>query len=117
MAHLAGEHKPAFANHMLLGLILLAAIAFRLAWGFVGSRHARFASFLFSPAALLTYVKEAVAGRDRPSAGHNPGSSWAIYAMLTLPVLQVAAAPSAGATRFHSAKERPTQSSMARPSK
>jgi cytochrome b len=90
VAHLAGEHKPAFAIHMLLGLILLAAIAFRIAWGFVGSRHARFASFLYSPAALVGYVKEAFAGRDRPSAGHNPGSSWAIYAMLSLPLLLVA---------------------------
>jgi cytochrome b len=89
VAHLAGEHKPAFAIHMLLGLILMAAVAFRLAWGLVGSRHARFSSFLFSPAALVAYVKEAFAGRDRPSAGHNPGSSWAIYAMLTLPVLLV----------------------------
>jgi cytochrome b len=90
VAHLADEHRPAFAIHMLLGLILLAAIAFRLAWGLVGSRHARFSSFLFSPAALVTYVKEAFAGRDRPSAGHNPGSSWAIYAMLSLPLLLVA---------------------------
>jgi cytochrome b len=90
VAHLADEHRPAFAIHMLLGLILLAAIAFRLAWGFIGSRHARFSAFLFTPAALVTYVKEAFAGRDQPSAGHNPGSSWAIYAMLSLPVLLVA---------------------------
>ena len=89
VAHLSDEHAPAFAIHMLLGLILMSAIAFRLVWGFVGSRHARFGSFLYSPAALLAYLKEAFAGRDRPVAGHNPGSSWAIYAMLLLPVLLV----------------------------
>lgn len=86
VAHLADEHGPTFAIHMLLGLILVAAIAFRLAWGFVGSRHARFASFLFSPAALLRYLKDAVAGRDASYAGHNPGSSWAIYGLVLLPL-------------------------------
>jgi len=36
VAHLADEHTPAFAIHMLLGIILLAALAFRLAWGLSG---------------------------------------------------------------------------------
>jgi cytochrome b len=90
VAHLANEHSPRFALHMLLGLIVLAAIAFRLVWGFVGSRHARFSSFLFPPSALIGYLKEAFAGRDRPVPGHNPGSSWAIYGMLLLPLLLVA---------------------------
>ena len=89
VAHLADEHTPAFAIHMLLGIILLAALAFRLAWGFVGSRHARFGSFLYSPAALLRYLQDAFARRDRPTAGHNPGSSWAIYGMLLLPLALV----------------------------
>ena len=89
VAHLADEHTPAFAIHMLLGIILLAALAFRLAWGFVGSRHARFSDFLYSPAALLGYLRDAFARRDRPTAGHNPGSSWAIYGMLLLPLALV----------------------------
>jgi cytochrome b len=86
VAHLANEHSPTFAIHMLLGLILAGAIVFRLVWGFVGSRHARFASFLFSPAALVGYLKDALAGRDQRYAGHNPGSSWAIYGMVLLPL-------------------------------
>jgi cytochrome b len=86
---LADEHGPGFPIHMLLGLIAMAAIAFRLVWGFVGSRHARFSSFIYSPAALVAYLKDAFARRDRPVAGHNPGSSWAIYGMLLLPVALV----------------------------
>jgi cytochrome b len=89
VAHVAEEHNPAFAIHMVLGLILLAALAFRLAWGVVGSRHARFGAFLYSPAALVGYLKDAFAGRDRPTPGHNPGSSWAIYGMLLLPLALV----------------------------
>jgi len=83
------ERSPTFAIHMLLGLILVAAIAFRLVWGLVGSRHARFSDFLYSPAALLGYLKDALARRDRPYAGHNPGSSWVIYGMLLLPLALV----------------------------
>jgi cytochrome b len=90
VASVVEEHGPLFHVHMLLGLVLLAAIAFRLAWGLVGSRHARFGDFLYSPAALVAYLKDALARRDRPTAGHNPGSSWAIYGMLLLPLLLVA---------------------------
>jgi cytochrome b len=89
-AHLADEHSRAFAIHMLLGLILLAAVAFRLVWGLVGSRHARFGDFLYSPAALVGYLRDALARRDQPTPGHNPGSSWAIYGMLLLPLALVA---------------------------
>jgi len=89
IGELADERSPTFAIHMLLGLILMAAIAFRLVWGLIGSRHARFVDFLYSPAALLGYLKEAFARRDRPYAGHNPGSSWAIYGMVLLPTLLV----------------------------
>jgi cytochrome b len=90
VAHLADERSPRFAIHMLLGIILLAAIAFRLVWGLIGSRHARFGAFLHSPAALVRYLKEAVAGRDRPTVGHNPGAAWAIYGMVLLPIALVA---------------------------
>lgn len=86
---IADEHGPSFAIHMLLGLILMAAVVFRVVWGFVGSRHARFSSFLYSPAALGGYLKDALARRDRGYPGHNPGSSWAIYGMVLLPLLLV----------------------------
>ncbi len=89
IGELADERSPTFAIHMLLGLILMAAIAFRLVWGLIGSRHARFGDFLYSPAALLGYLKDALARRDRPYPGHNPGASWAIYGMVLLPVLLV----------------------------
>jgi cytochrome b len=90
VASVVDEHGTSFHIHMLLGLVLVAAIAFRLVWGLVGSRHARFGDFLFSPAALLAYLKDAFGRRDRLYAGHNPGSSWAIYGMVLLPLLLVA---------------------------
>lgn len=87
----SSEHSPAFMIHMLLGLVLAFAIALRTIWGLVGSRPSRFGSFLYSPAALFRYVREVTSGRDRPTPGHNPGSSYAIYAMMLLPLGLVAA--------------------------
>lgn len=48
-----GDDSPAFPLHALIGLVLGMAIALRVMWGFVGSRHARFASFAFGPSAVL----------------------------------------------------------------
>ncbi len=86
----SSEHSPVFLVHMLIGLILAFAIVLRLVWGLVGSKPSRFSSFLYSPAALGRYVRLAMKGADQPGSGHNPGSSYAIYAMLLLPLALVA---------------------------
>jgi cytochrome b len=45
--------------HFRFGYAALALIVFRVLWGFVGPRYARFSSFLFGPSALLTYLRGA----------------------------------------------------------
>lgn len=90
MALWSSEHGSIFMVHMLLGLVLAFAIGLRVIWGLVGSRPSRFGSFLYSPIALIRYGEEVLSGRDRPRSGHNPGSSYAIYAMLMLPLATVA---------------------------
>ena len=90
LALTSSEHSSAFLIHMLIGLVLAFAIVLRAIWGLVGSRPSRFGSFLYSPAAFLRYVRDVTSGRDRPTPGHNPGSSYAIYAMLLLPLGLVA---------------------------
>jgi len=75
-----------FQLHMLLGLIAAFSVILRLLWGIVGSRYARFGSFLFGPAALFGYLRAALRGTGERYAGHNPGSAYAIYAMLLLTI-------------------------------
>lgn len=70
--------------HVWLGYAVLSLLAFRLVWGFVGTQHARFASFRYGPLDALRYFREALAGRPRHYAGHNPAGSWAVYAILLL---------------------------------
>ena len=72
--------------HVLLGYTVLGLLAFRLLWGFVGTRHARFRSFAYSPLAAVRYLRDEVAGRAQRYLGHNPAGSWAVYGMLLLGV-------------------------------
>lgn len=71
------------ARHLLSGYAILALLLFRLGWGFVGNRHARFASFVRGPRAVLDYLGS-LTGR-RPAVahhGHNPLGGWSALAML-----------------------------------
>ncbi|MFT6098493.1 MAG: cytochrome b [Arenicella sp.] len=44
-------------HHFYSGYVVLTLLLFRLVWGFVGSQHSRFKSFLYSPSVLLSYSK------------------------------------------------------------
>jgi len=79
--------------HVLLGYTMLGLVAFRLLWGVIGTRYARFRSFAFGPRSVLAYVRSLFTRSPRHHLGHNPAGSWAIYALLALTVL-------AGATGY-----------------
>ena len=70
--------------HVMLGYTVLGLLVFRLAWGFVGTQHARFRSFAFSPLAAARHLRDELAGRAKRYVGHNPAGSWAIYGLLLL---------------------------------
>lgn len=70
--------------HVLLGYTVLGLIAFRLLWGLVGTRYARFASFTLAPRAVFDYLKSLATLKPRHYPGHNPAGSWAILALLAL---------------------------------
>lgn len=69
--------------HQTSGMAILALILFRLAWGFVGGTHARFADFVKGPRAALDYLK----GRAY-YVGHNPLGGLMVLALLILLPLQ-----------------------------
>lgn len=84
LAVTSDDESRAFAVHGLLGLFIGALVVFRLVWGFLGTRHARFSGFANRPAALAAYVKGILFGPTREYVGHNPASSYATWAMLIL---------------------------------
>lgn len=68
--------------HEFAGYTVAGLVAFRLIWGLVGSRHARFARFLKGPAATLAYLGDMTRGRERRYLGHNPAGAAMIVALL-----------------------------------
>ncbi|MBO9457040.1 cytochrome b/b6 domain-containing protein [Paracoccus sp. R12_1] len=75
--------------HFWFGYAIIALLLFRLVWGLVGPRSARFASFVRGPAAVLGYVRHL--GRREPShwPGHNPLGALSVIAMLAALAWQV----------------------------
>jgi len=68
--------------HLLAGYTVLGLLLFRIVWGVIGTRHARFTNFVCSPARTLAYLKDALAFRARRYPGHNPAGAAMIITML-----------------------------------
>ncbi|WP_425458135.1 cytochrome b/b6 domain-containing protein [Celeribacter marinus] len=68
--------------HEVAGYIVAGLVAFRLIWGFAGSRYARFAQFMKGPSATVRYLGDMVSGRERRYLGHNPAGAAMIVALL-----------------------------------
>jgi cytochrome b len=68
--------------HQALGYTVLGLVSFRLVWGLVGSRHARFAGFIPSYRQLMAYLKDVLAHREARYLGHNPAGAVMIVALL-----------------------------------
>src|SRR5574340_421185 len=83
-AFLTAESERNRDSHVVLGYTLLGLIAFRLLWGFFGTRYARFRSFLFKPGEIAAYVRSLFKGRPAHYVGHNPAGSLAIWLLLGL---------------------------------
>jgi len=80
VAYLSSEEEGDI--HIYAGYIILGLIVFRLIWGFIGSKHARFSDFIFSPQTIINYLKSMSTGRAKRYLGHNPAASAMIFALL-----------------------------------
>ena len=75
--------------HFYLGYLVIGLLIFRVIWGFIGPRHARFSSFLEKPSALQAYARQLFHRNSTPSVGHNPIGGLMVILMLLLAVVQV----------------------------
>jgi cytochrome b len=78
----------AMTYHMWSGYAILTLVVFRIVWGFVGSPHARFASFVRGPAAVARYAAGLFGRETTRYAGHNPLGGWSVLLMLACMALQ-----------------------------
>ena len=78
------SHGGYLAVHRFAGYALAALVAIRVAWGVVGSPHARFADFVAGPHELGAYLRLALRGREPRHLGHNPAGGIMILVLLLL---------------------------------
>lgn len=86
-AYVTAESERWRLLHVTLGYTMAGLVAFRIVWGMVGSRYARFSSFVRGPAAVLRYLRALKGPRPEHHTGHNPAGALAIVAMLGLALL------------------------------
>ena len=83
-AYVTAESEYWRLAHVTLGYTLGALVAFRLVWGVMGTRYARFSSFIRGPAAVARYVRSLMGASPEHHLGHNPAGAVAIVLLLVL---------------------------------
>ena len=87
LAWLSGDSETFRLVHVIAGATVLAVATFRLPWGFIGSRYARFADFVRGPVAVRGYVVSLLRLQPAHHVGHNPAGGWAIVLLLGLGIV------------------------------
>ena len=80
--------EDAMNIHFYIGYFTLGLIIFRLIWGFVGTKYAKFNSFILGPNAMLSYLRSFTSKHKNFTIGHNPVGGLLLPAVLILVGLQ-----------------------------
>ena len=89
-AYLTAESERWRLVHVSLGYTMGGLVAFRILWGLMGTRYARFSSFVRGPAAVVRYVRALLTGQPEHHVGHNPAGAVAIVLLLLSSIAIVA---------------------------
>jgi cytochrome b len=74
--------------HFWAGYTIAALVAFRVVWGVIGTRHARFTDFVYRLSTIKSYLIDLAALRPKHYVGHNPaGGLMVIILLLSLGLL------------------------------
>ena len=82
LAYVTSESERWRIIHVISGTVVLATASFRVVWGFVGSHHARFASFVTAPRTAWRYLSSLRTDEHEACIGHNPAGGWSVLALL-----------------------------------
>ena len=73
-----------FWLHVVFGEAVIALVVFRLVWGFIGGRYARFFDFVAGPAAVKAHLGSLLTRTPHHVPGHNPAAGWMILVLLAV---------------------------------
>lgn len=85
VAYLTGDDDNPL--HIYSGYVVCLLIIFRLVWGLIGSRYARFSDFVYGPGAVINYIKSLFTGKPVHYIGHNPAGGWMVLLLLVSIIL------------------------------
>lgn len=101
-AWLTAESEAQQMLHYAFGYAACALVVFRMIWGIVGTRYARFSQFIKGPQETFQHIKSITAATHEISEdkqlGHNPAGALAMMALMVLVLL-------IGITGYWSVKE------------
>ncbi len=80
VAYLTGDDANAW--HINFGYAIGFLLVFRVIWGFIGSKYARFSSFTFSSGTAINYMKDMLSTKPKHYLGHNPAGAYMVFALL-----------------------------------
>lgn len=75
--------------HFRLGYVVFTLLAFRLVWGLVGGYWSRFVRFIYTPAAVLRYLRGQSRDDEHHEVGHSPLGALSVFALLGILAIQV----------------------------
>lgn len=83
-AWVSGDDPRYTDLHLFAGYVALGLVGFRLVWGVIGGRYARFAQFVRGPSAVIAHLQNLFSPARGYDTGHNPAGAVAIILMLGL---------------------------------
>jgi cytochrome b len=83
-AYLSGEEEGDGPDqlHVWSGYAVGVIVVVRIVWGLIGTRHARFSDFAYSPMSALRYFGDLIRGHARRYVGHSPIGAAMVVALL-----------------------------------
>lgn len=85
---LIGQWVTAEFGHMVwhfrIGYFTLGLVIFRLIWGILGPKYARFSQFISPPSKILGYAKSLLKGNNQEYVGHNPLGGLIVPAVIVI---------------------------------
>jgi len=86
-AWLTSESEAQQMFHYAFGYSACALVLFRIIWGIVGTRYARFTQFIKGPVETIHHIKSLLTGKQHAGLGHNPAGALAMISLMILILL------------------------------
>lgn len=80
IAYLTTEEESIW--HIYSGYTVLGLIIFRVLWGVIGTKYARFSDFIYPPRDVFKYIQELISINPTHYIGHNPAGGYMVIALL-----------------------------------